>query len=88
MGLIHRLGVHRGLLRSGRAVVLLSTVVVTIIVAAAGFTIWHNRQSAFAERQRSYITAGTIDGIRSLVSVHPLRDYRYWSTPWRTGHFP
>jgi diguanylate cyclase (GGDEF)-like protein len=51
---------HRVLLRSGRAVALLSTVVVTIIIATAGFTIWHNRQSAVAEHQRSMKSMGVV----------------------------
>jgi diguanylate cyclase (GGDEF)-like protein len=60
MGLSHRLGVHRDFLRSVRAVVLLSALVVTIIAATAGFTIRHNRQSAVAEHQRSMKSTGVV----------------------------
>jgi PAS domain-containing protein len=60
MGLSHRLGVHRDFLRSGRAVVLLSALVVTIIAATAGFTIRHNRQSAVAEHLRSMKSMGVV----------------------------
>jgi diguanylate cyclase (GGDEF)-like protein len=60
MGLIHRLGVHRGLLRSRIAVVLLSALVVATIVATAGFAIWQNRQTEFAEQQRSMKGMGVV----------------------------
>jgi diguanylate cyclase (GGDEF)-like protein len=33
---------------------------------------WHGR---VAEGGGSYITVGTLDGVRALISVHPLKDY-------------
>jgi hypothetical protein len=60
MGLSHQLGVHRDFLRSGRAVVLLSALVVTVIAATAGFTIRHNCQSAVSEHQRSMKSMGVV----------------------------
>jgi diguanylate cyclase (GGDEF)-like protein len=60
MGLIQWIGVSRGLLRSGRAAMLLSALVVSIIVATAGFTIRQNCQSAFDEHQRGMKSMGIV----------------------------
>jgi diguanylate cyclase (GGDEF)-like protein len=50
----------RRLLGSGRSIVMLSTVVTATIGATAGFTIWHNRQSALEEHQRNMNSTGIV----------------------------
>jgi diguanylate cyclase (GGDEF)-like protein len=56
----HRLGGVRELLRSGRAVVLLSALVMAVIGATAGFTIWHARQLTLEEHRRSMNGMGIV----------------------------
>src|SRR5450432_1376294 len=50
----------RGLLRSGRSIVMLSALVTVAIGATAGFTIWHNRQSALEEHQGNLNSMGVV----------------------------
>jgi diguanylate cyclase (GGDEF)-like protein len=47
-------------LASGRAIVLLSTLVVAVIAATAGFTILHGRQSALEEHQHEMNSMGIV----------------------------
>jgi diguanylate cyclase (GGDEF)-like protein len=53
----NRLG---GVLSSGRSIVMLSVFVTAAIGATAGFTIWHNRQSALEEHQREINSMGIV----------------------------
>jgi diguanylate cyclase (GGDEF)-like protein len=50
----------RGLLRSGRSIVLLSALVTAAIGATAGFTIWHNRLSALEEHRHETNSMGIV----------------------------
>jgi diguanylate cyclase (GGDEF)-like protein len=50
----------RGLLSSGRSIVILSTLVTVAIGATAGLTIWHNRQSAIEDHQRNMDSMGIV----------------------------
>src|SRR5476651_469829 len=50
----------RGLLRSGRSIVMLSAFVTVAIGVTAGLTIWHNRQSALEERQHEMNSMGIV----------------------------
>ena len=60
MRLICWFGIHHGLLRSRRAVALLSSLIATLIITTAGFAIWHNHQSALAEHRRSLRSMGIV----------------------------
>ena len=81
MRLIRRLGAAQGLLRSGRGVVLLSTMVVAIIGATAGFTVWVQLPQGSpwyaraAEGGGFYVSPGSSQDVPSLVTVSPLHDY-------------
>jgi diguanylate cyclase (GGDEF)-like protein len=48
------------LLQSGRAIVLLCTLLVAAIGATAGFTIWYTHQSTFEEHQRAMDSMGIV----------------------------
>jgi diguanylate cyclase (GGDEF)-like protein len=50
----------RGLLSSGRSIVMLSAVVTAAIGVTAGFTIWHNRLSALEEHQHEMNSMGIV----------------------------
>jgi diguanylate cyclase (GGDEF)-like protein len=60
MRMIHRLSGLERLLQSGRAVMLLGILVVAVVAATAGFTIWHNRQSALEEHRSGMNTMGIV----------------------------
>jgi diguanylate cyclase (GGDEF)-like protein len=50
----------RGLLSSGRSIVMLSAFVTVAIGVTAGLTIWHNRQSALEEHHRNMNSMGIV----------------------------
>jgi diguanylate cyclase (GGDEF)-like protein len=60
MRLIRRLRNHLRFRRSGQAIMLLSGLLVAVIGLAANFIIWHARQTAFDEHQRSMHSMGVV----------------------------
>jgi diguanylate cyclase (GGDEF)-like protein len=60
MDAIRRLRSYVGLLRSGRAIRLLSGLVVAAITTTAGFSIWHERLSVFEQHEREMNSMGIV----------------------------